>query len=82
MLSNFFRHTYHKGTLGLLHTYIPGISQQQFKIQMVPLPFAITKRPMLVSTLPNWKRNIGLATIMLQMNKISFAEDSLDLYDN
>ena len=35
-----------------------------------------------MSTLPNWKRNIGLATIMLQMNKISFAEDSPDLHDN
>ena len=34
-----------------------------------------------VSFNPNWKKNIGLAArmnLMLQMNKISFAEDSLD----
>ena len=57
MLNNFFRHTCHKDTFGLLLTYIPGILQQQ------------------------WKKNIGLAARMnwiQQMNKIYFAEDSLD----
>ena len=83
MLNKFFRHKCHKDTLGLLFTYIPRILQQQCKIQMVPPPFAIAiiLRPMLVSTLPNWKKNIGLAARMnwmQQMNKISFAEDSLD----
>ena len=36
-------------------------------------------------SLNSTKRNVGLATLMnwmLQMNKIYFAEDSLDLYDN
>ena len=83
MLSKFFRHTCHRDTLGLLLTYIPGISQQQCKVQMILPPFAITiiLWPMLVSILSNWKKNIGLAARMnwmLQMNQISFAENSLD----
>ena len=38
MLSTFFRHTCNKDTLGLLSTYIPGISQQQCKIQYPAKP--------------------------------------------